>query len=70
MMDFTLTSIRVVLPLLVSLNEEGKQGSGATSVVQQGSGPGHRDFFSWSGLDSCDDDDWGGEAGDLSPTSE
>ena len=25
-------------------NEEGKQGSKATSVVQQGSGPGHRDF--------------------------
>ena len=26
------------------INEERKQGSGATSVVQQGSGPGHRDF--------------------------
>ena len=51
------------------INEERKQGSGATSVVQQGSGPGHRDFSSWSGLDSCDDDDWGGEAGDLSPAS-
>ena len=51
------------------INEERKQGSRATSVVQQGSGPGHRDFSSWSGLDSCDDDDWGGEVGDLSPAS-
>ena len=51
-------------------NEQEKQGSGTTSVVQQGSGLGHRDFSFWSGLDSCDDDDWGGEAGDLSPTLE